>query len=895
MKTKTWIILGLLAMSLNLNLSAQTPVAPALVPANGTFFLLSEAGTNGMSGPPWPFNPYTGWSGVEIYSLGGSDYAVDDRQVAAAKTALTQESGGSMETDDEGPPPLPGGGTNDDGTNSGGGGFQSFDDSYKTNGSLWISISNDPNNAYVTAYNTTNAWNYQLLYKTNLSVPGGWTLGQVKSGDYTTNLMAFDPVPVGDDLMRFFQVQQAGPEAEVEVAQQDAIEPDAAEGDPGQPGIFVLAYSAYNAQITNNVTVYYQLTGTASNGVDYDYLNGVATIPVSPGYVEVDVNPIEDDVPEPDETVILTLLPDTNYLINPAEASGTVYVKDSSTTLSIYNNSGRGAVEPDGPPGAPAVTNVFTIDRTDERGSNGTLTVSYQVSGTASNGVDYQFLSGTLTIPAGASSADLDIVPLEDDLPEGVETVTVTLLPTNGYEVDTNNDASATTTITDSSTTVSILSGNNVVEPGPDTNSPGQTGSFTVSRDDTRNIFTNLTVYYSIFSTASNGVDYGPLSGQISFAPGDTSTNIYVPPLTNNQLVGDAPLTLTLIFDPAHPGDYLLNTNNLSAAILVEGTVPTNLFAVVTNLSAEPVGIDYDPILTNIIVSTEDGYPDFQGDDFVRLGTNNTGGLTLTNWSSVQGLEDEVKLVTVKTNQNGFVAGDVYFSSNDGVGWLSADGTRSNLTWCVLTNDVVTNNMLIRGGFYIDPTGLFSNDLVVASSDASYNSSVPKGVWLVNANGQPRLLAQILTSHLEGVIVLPNDTNQWGPWAGKILTGDERENILYTIDTNGVVTPYNTQNLFPDGIGSEDFDLIPTNQDLYCSVESPSFQLQKISRTFWTPYAGDLLITESGDGPSFPIPGSLFIVRWDNMATNFTIRAISPSHSEGFEHVTFAPINLPTQ
>lgn len=36
---------------------------------------------------------------------------------------------------------------------------------------------------------------------------------------------------------------------------------------------------------------------------------------------------------------------------------------------------------------------------------------------------------------------------------------------------------------------------------------------------------------------------------------------------------------------------------------------------------------------------------------------------------------------------------------------------------------------------------------------------------------------------IQSAISLPNDTNQCCPWAGKILTGDENNAILYTIAT----------------------------------------------------------------------------------------------------------------
>ncbi|MBI3870991.1 MAG: hypothetical protein HY299_20865 [Verrucomicrobia bacterium] len=56
------------------------------------------------------------------------------------------------------------------------------------------------------------------------------------------------------------------------------------------------------------------------------------------------------------------------------------------------------------------------------------LKVRYELSGTAINGVDYALLSGTVLIPKGASDASLQIVALDDAIPEGDEWMAVQLV-----------------------------------------------------------------------------------------------------------------------------------------------------------------------------------------------------------------------------------------------------------------------------------------------------------------------------------------------------------------------------------------------------------------------------------------------------------------------------------
>jgi len=249
----------------------------------------------------------------------------------------------------------------------------------------------------------------------------------------------------------------------------------------------------------------------------------------------------------------------------------------------------------------------------------------------------------------------------------------------------------------------------------------------------------------------------------------------------------------------------------------------------------------------------------------------------------------------VKQTAGGFTNGDMFFGSGTSIGWLSADGTRSNLNWCTLTNSAVTNALDLRGGLYVDQTGVWSNQLISVTSDTS-NTLSDKGIWRVDAQGHPTLITNIFTRHLEGVVTLTNDVPKWGPWARKTITGDEAavdesnhsRPLIYSIDTNGSVAK------FALDIQPEDFDIIPTNQDLYC-VDNRDFSIVKLHRDYFTNYVGDLLITQAGEY-DLAHPARLFIVRWDNASTNFVIKTITLPGAYGlFEQVSFAPINLPAQ
>lgn len=80
----------------------------------------------------------------------------------------------------------------------------------------------------------------------------------------------------------------------------------------------------------------------------------------------------------------------------------------------------------------------FYIERS---GTSGNLVVNYQLMGTATAGVDYSGLSGSVTIPDGQPGAIITATPINDSLAEGEETITVRLLPSATYQLGIANTA----------------------------------------------------------------------------------------------------------------------------------------------------------------------------------------------------------------------------------------------------------------------------------------------------------------------------------------------------------------------------------------------------------------------------------------------------------------------
>lgn len=60
--------------------------------------------------------------------------------------------------------------------------------------------------------------------------------------------------------------------------------------------------------------------------------------------------------------------------------------------------------------------------------TNSALTVAYAIGGTATNGVDYVALPGTVTVPAGQRRAAITVVPLDDGVPDITSSVVLKLI-----------------------------------------------------------------------------------------------------------------------------------------------------------------------------------------------------------------------------------------------------------------------------------------------------------------------------------------------------------------------------------------------------------------------------------------------------------------------------------
>lgn len=334
-------------------------------------------------------------------------------------------------------------------------------------------------------------------------------------------------------------------------------------------------------------------SGSATKTTDYsfspDYVSSSPfnqfTIPAGQASLDIIVTPVNDSTVEGPETVTLQLGPGDGYVLS-GSTSATVTITDDDTVLPKVSLVATTPTTVENS-GAPA---VLTFSRTGATTS--ALTVNYIVSGTATSGADYMALSGSVTIPANAPSATVNVQPVDDSVSESLETVVLTTSGNAGYLVDSLN-ASATVSIIDDDVQVVNVTATDATATEVDLTQPGaqaDTATFLVTR--TGDASQALTVYYSvsgIYNTgvaAIHGVDYEALPGMVVIPAGETSAAVTITPRFDSLGEGAEKVQFQL---GAGPTNYQLGPNNNAVITINDAASDTPYIGVIqmTN-AAEP-------------------------------------------------------------------------------------------------------------------------------------------------------------------------------------------------------------------------------------------------------------------------------------------------------------------
>jgi hypothetical protein len=317
-----------------------------------------------------------------------------------------------------------------------------------------------------------------------------------------------------------------------------ATDPQAGEAGP-DPGMFTVRRTG---SIDYPVTVFYRLSGTASNGVDYDQLGSWVQIPAGALAASFIVKPIDDLLVEGDETVVAEITPSP---LACATCGYNIGVSNTATIRITDNDAGTNR-----PPfvrlNAPQNGEIFVAP------ANIVLR-AYAQDEEDGYDVDVEFFEGPRSLGMGTFVPALCPAPycpyyalVWSNVPPGDYILTARA-----------TDSDGATSVSDPTHIIVVESnrppGVNIyaIDPNaseiasaPNIDPPSNPAVFTVRRSDDTN--SGIVVFYAISGTASNGIDYQGLSGYVTLPPGVSSANIVVNPFDDNLLEDTETVVLTL-------------------------------------------------------------------------------------------------------------------------------------------------------------------------------------------------------------------------------------------------------------------------------------------------------------------------------------------------------------
>ncbi|NTD97538.1 tandem-95 repeat protein [Agrobacterium tumefaciens] len=235
---------------------------------------------------------------------------------------------------------------------------------------------------------------------------------------------------------------------------------------------------------------------------------------------------------------------DENYTITIQNLNGPATLGNAAVRTTILDNLSIIASIAAGNDGNEngVINGTFIV--TLSKPSNINTEISYTLRGTAIEGADYTSVVKIVNIPAGETTAVIQIPVLGDGLIEGNETVIASL----------NTSTNPSVVILPVPATISIIDGTTgtvnvtATKDGAEPSTPGQF-TFTLSRVST----TDTKIDFLVSGTATAGLDYTSIGSSIIIPAGETSVTLNVPVLDDNLSEGNETVILTLIAATDNP------------------------------------------------------------------------------------------------------------------------------------------------------------------------------------------------------------------------------------------------------------------------------------------------------------------------------------------------------
>lgn len=398
-----------------------------------------------------------------------------------------------------------------------------------------------------------------------------------------------------------------------------------------------------------DVTVPFAFSGSATLLDDYIISDTQIVIPAGSTSASLTITSVDDALFEGDETVQASVQSVTNASTSGTTTFNATIVDDDATpdlslTLAASNIAETSSTS--------LVASIPSVS-----GLPVTLTVS--LSGTATNGLDYSASTVSLTIPAGQTSASLNLTSIDDTLHEGNETVAINIASVSG--ASTSSTVLPTLAILDDDTAPTVtfqLDVSTLAEAGG-------TATLIASLDNVSGL--DVTVPFTFSGAATLGTDYTRSASQIVVPAGSTSASLTLTAIDDTLFEDDETVVASV---QSVTNAFTTGTTSFSASIqnddpqpelsLTLGTTSvaeaggsTELIASISNVSGVPVvvtislggaaseNVDYSTssLLLTIPVGQTSASLTFtaiddtlnEGDELVSIGLASVTGADTTN------------------------------------------------------------------------------------------------------------------------------------------------------------------------------------------------------------------------------------------------------------------------
>ncbi|MCS0023032.1 tandem-95 repeat protein [Vibrio antiquarius] len=278
--------------------------------------------------------------------------------------------------------------------------------------------------------------------------------------------------------------------------------------------------------------------------------NGDVTIPPGVAEIKVAVSTKLDNVHEGDESFGLTVT-EIGSVTSNGIATGNANIVDSDPAPLVSISADQNSVN-------EGETAGFTL--TLDKVADESVTVHVEYSGVAQDGKDFVGVL-SVEVPAGQSSAALDLLTLTDGIYEGAESFTVTIKEVDGADasIASNNSASVVIVDVQSAPKVTISSDQSSVDEGSD-------AKFIVNIDQKAD--EDVLVTFTIGGNVDDKDYIAPSTYTVTIPAGKTSAPIDIKTLDDGIYEDLENLTVTLIGTVGADSTLASDSNEATVSII---------------------------------------------------------------------------------------------------------------------------------------------------------------------------------------------------------------------------------------------------------------------------------------------------------------------------------------